>query len=266
MLSIGDFARLVGVSVRMLRHYDSLGILTPARVDEWTGYRYYAASQVTRANRLVALRELGFGLEEVGTLLDAPSGTVRALLIRRRQELRAQVDADTRRLSHVEARLRLIEKGTTMTEYTEASLPALTLTGRQLTTAAMSAVEQEIGPLFDRVNGAIREAGVTLTGPGVATYDASSEAGMVVTVGEQVGSAEVPGLERIEVPGVERALITRLEGADLTGIQSAWQSLVQEAERRGLTLAGPGREVYVETPFDGPEATGWVVDLQQPVA
>lgn len=210
--------------------------------------------------------KLGFGLEEIGTLLDGPPGTVRALLIRRREELRSQVDADTRRLSHVEARLRLIEKGTTMTEYTEAPLPALALTGQRLTTVAMSDVEGQVGPLFDRVNDIIREADVTYTGPGVATYDASDEAGMVVTVGEQVGGADVPGLERFEVPGVERALITRLEAADLTGIQAAWQSLVQEAERRGLTPAGACREVYLETPFDGPEATGWVVDLQQPVA
>ena len=59
MLSIGEFARLVGVSVRMLRHYDRLGLLEPARVDEYTGYRSYSTGQLDRRlaspERLAAL-------------------------------------------------------------------------------------------------------------------------------------------------------------------------------------------------------------------
>ncbi|WP_296193289.1 MerR family transcriptional regulator [uncultured Microbacterium sp.] len=72
MLSIGEFARLVGVSVRMLRHYDRLGLLVPARVDEYSGYRFYSAAQLDRANRLVALKDLGFRLDEVGESLGPP--------------------------------------------------------------------------------------------------------------------------------------------------------------------------------------------------
>src|SRR6476660_3103900 len=58
MLSIGDFARLAGVSVRMLRHYDALGLLRPARVDPDSGYRTYTTAQLDRSNRLVALKDL----------------------------------------------------------------------------------------------------------------------------------------------------------------------------------------------------------------
>ena len=52
MLSIGEFARHLGVSVRMLRHYDALGLLIPAHVDPSTGYRHYTAAQLDRGNRL----------------------------------------------------------------------------------------------------------------------------------------------------------------------------------------------------------------------
>ncbi|MFI6794664.1 MerR family DNA-binding transcriptional regulator [Streptosporangium canum] len=48
MFSIGDFAQLGLVSVRMLRHYDALGLLQPARVDPASGYRFYQASQLSR--------------------------------------------------------------------------------------------------------------------------------------------------------------------------------------------------------------------------
>ena len=70
MIHIGEFARLGQVSMRMLRHYDQLGLLTPDRVDPWTGYRSYSAGQLARLNRIVALKGLGFPLTQVARLLD----------------------------------------------------------------------------------------------------------------------------------------------------------------------------------------------------
>jgi DNA-binding transcriptional MerR regulator len=64
MLSIGEFARLGGVSVRTLRHYDEIGLLHPATVDPETGYRGYSADQLGRLNRIVALKELGLSLTQ----------------------------------------------------------------------------------------------------------------------------------------------------------------------------------------------------------
>jgi DNA-binding transcriptional MerR regulator len=65
MFSIGEFARHGRVSVRMLRHYDAIGLLRPACVDPASGYRFYQASQLAELNRLVALKELGFTLQQV---------------------------------------------------------------------------------------------------------------------------------------------------------------------------------------------------------
>ena len=69
MFTIGEFARAGRVSVRMLRHYDAIGLLRPAHVDLITGYRRYTADQLTRLNRVVALKDLGFTLEQVGTMV-----------------------------------------------------------------------------------------------------------------------------------------------------------------------------------------------------
>ena len=74
MLSIGEFARLGQVSPRMLRHYDQLGLLTPDSVDSWTGYRSYSVQQLGRLHRLVALRDLGFKLEQIGEMIDQEAG------------------------------------------------------------------------------------------------------------------------------------------------------------------------------------------------
>ena len=70
MFSIGDFARHGRVSVRMLRHYDAIGLLRPAAVDRATGYRSYEAQQLARLNRIVALKDLGFTLQQVQSILD----------------------------------------------------------------------------------------------------------------------------------------------------------------------------------------------------
>ena len=70
MLRIADFADFGGVSVRTLRHYDAVGLLRAARVDEFTGYRYCAAARCTGLHQIIALKELGFGLQQVEEVLD----------------------------------------------------------------------------------------------------------------------------------------------------------------------------------------------------
>ena len=69
MLKIGEFSKLSRVSVRMLRHYDEVGLLAPSEVDPMTGYRYYSERQLITAGRIAALRALGFGLSDTRELL-----------------------------------------------------------------------------------------------------------------------------------------------------------------------------------------------------
>ena len=70
MLRIGDFSKLSRVSIRMLRHYDKIGLLIPESVDESTGYRYYSESQLPEADTIQALRTMGFGLSVIGEILN----------------------------------------------------------------------------------------------------------------------------------------------------------------------------------------------------
>ncbi|NLO84616.1 MAG: MerR family transcriptional regulator [Clostridiales bacterium] len=69
MLRIGDFSKLARVSIRMLRHYDQIGLLIPAQTDPFTGYRYYAEAQLTVASRIGALKDMGFGLAAIDQML-----------------------------------------------------------------------------------------------------------------------------------------------------------------------------------------------------
>ncbi len=117
MYKIGDFSRLGQVSTRMLRHYDQLGLLRPSQVDRFTSYRYYTIDQLSRLHRIVALKDLGFSLEQVAELLGPEGKTrplsaerLRGMLALRQAELAQELDAKRLQLAQVEARLAQIER------------------------------------------------------------------------------------------------------------------------------------------------------------
>lgn len=70
MLKIGDFSKLSRISIRMLRHYDEIGLLVPKTTDTFTGYRYYAEDQLPIAGRIASLRDMGFSLTAVSEILN----------------------------------------------------------------------------------------------------------------------------------------------------------------------------------------------------
>jgi DNA-binding transcriptional MerR regulator len=106
MLKIGDLSRLAQVSVKTLRYYSNLGLLKPEWIDRFTGYRYYAPEQLARLNRILALRDLGFSLEQIGGLLSewVTAEELRGMLRLRRAELEHSLNEERSRLSRVEAR------------------------------------------------------------------------------------------------------------------------------------------------------------------
>lgn len=258
MLSIGDFARLAGVSVRMLRHYDRLGLVSAARVDPHTGYRFYEPRQLQRVHALIGLKDLGFTLEQIGPMLagQIDTETFRELLDRRRAALREQIDADHRRLADVERHLRLME-GNTVMEFIEKSLPALELSQRTATVADRSQIGPVIGPMFEELVAAQIEAGGQPAHPGYAWYEFGGE-GLTFGAGFE---AEIARAERGRLDTVDRAVTTTYVGA-MEGIGDAWAELGSYVAANGLEPSGPCREVYLKT--DGPQA-GWVTELQQPV-
>ena len=89
MLKIGDFSKLSRVSIRMLRHYDDIGLLKPAEIDEFTGYRYYNEEQLFIIGRITALKDMGFALAEIVKILEIyhDKEKLDAFLIERQKKL-----------------------------------------------------------------------------------------------------------------------------------------------------------------------------------
>ena len=270
MFSIGDFARHGRVSVRMLRHYDAIGLLRPAYVDPASGYRRYEAGQLSRLNRIVALKELGFGLDDVGSILDekVSADELRGMLRLRRAELRSRVAADTARLAQVEARLQIIEsEGAMPSEDIQVKrIPAVRVA--ELTGIAVSFEPASIGPvikpLYGELIARLERAGVTPVGPGIAYYeDAPDGDGIMVHAAMPVGVDRNGGFdfEVVDLPEIERAA-TIVHRGSMDDVMSSIQTLARWIDANSYRSAGYNRELYLEIRENEAE---WVTELQEPL-
>jgi DNA-binding transcriptional MerR regulator/effector-binding domain-containing protein len=111
MLRIGDFSKIAQVSGRLLRYYDTIGLLRPAFTDPETGYRYYSAQQLPQLNRILVFKELGLSLEQIARLLARETSTdeMRGMLTLRKAQIEQSLQEEMERLHAVEARLEQID-------------------------------------------------------------------------------------------------------------------------------------------------------------
>ena len=119
MFRIGEFSQMAQVTIRTLRHYDELGLLKPVHIDRFTDYRYYTIEQLPQLNRILALKDLGFSLEQIARSLkyDVTPEQLHGMLRMKQAELEQQVQTEQMRLARVAARLRQIEQEGRQPEY-----------------------------------------------------------------------------------------------------------------------------------------------------
>jgi DNA-binding transcriptional MerR regulator len=206
----------------MLRHYDAIGLLRPAYVDQVTGYRSYDAGQLSQLNRIVALKGLGFTLQQVRSILDDEVSVeeLRGMLRLRQAELQSQIATDTARLAQVEARLRIIEREGDMPadDVQIKRIPGIRVA--ELTATAASSEPESIapviGPLYDELRARLDRAGLTTAGPGVAYYEDSPD-GDGVLVHAAIPVDADPGEDHdfaiVDLPEIEQAATIVHRGA-----------------------------------------------------
>ncbi len=255
MLKIGEFSRLSRVSVRMLRHYDRLGLLTPSQVDPLTNYRYYSAGQLPRLNRILALQELGFSLEQIGELLneDVPAEQLRGMLRLKRAEVEQSIQAEQARLAQIEARIRQMEA--------QAGAPLYDIVVRSVRSElvalrrAIVPDDEHIQAMFHEVEAYVADHGDARADepPFTIYHDADyCERDIDAEVAVPV-KFPIPGNESIQVselPGLREAACVVHTGAYAT-LYLAYNALLRWLESSGYQMAGPIREVYLRYGTEG---------------
>lgn len=271
MFTIGEFANLGRVSIRMLRHYDSIGVLVPAAVDPGNGYRIYSAEQLSRLNRVIALKDLGFTLAQVHSVLEdrVDAAELRGMLRLRRAEIEAQLHADAARLTRVEARLRIIESEGTMRTQDVVLKSVDSMRIAEITDRADTLQTAAIGPviqsLYPRLMRNLQAAGIYPSGYGVAYYEQGEtddsvliHAGVMVAADPKSGA----GFEIVDLPAQQSAA-TLIHHGPMDTVEGSYQALAQWIEANGYRSSGFAREVYLD--YDPTNPENGVTELQIPV-
>jgi len=278
MFKIGDFSKFSRVSVKMLRHYDRLGLLRPARIDTVTSYRYYSAGQLPRLNRILALRDLGFTLEQIAALPDdLPAEQLRGMLKLKQAELEQQLREGQQRLGRIAARLEQIEH--------EGRPYAAEVIVRRVEQQLMATLrrsvpdDDELHLLFEEVETYVARHNARADRPPLLIYHDGEYR-------EQDLDVEVAIPLRMRIPGAEPVRVRELPGCDTMAclvhagsydtIGVASGALLAWSEANGYQIAGPSREVYLRfsasgldislpTAYLAHDSADWITELQLPI-
>ena len=111
MLQIGEFSRICQVSVKTLHHYDKIGLLVPAEVDQVTGYRYYQVEQIDTMNYIQRLKRYGFSLEEIQQIITlSDEKEISRLLRQQRDKLKREQQEKAAILNELQTHISIFER------------------------------------------------------------------------------------------------------------------------------------------------------------
>ncbi|MEW6406287.1 MAG: MerR family transcriptional regulator [Chloroflexota bacterium] len=269
MIKIGDFARLSQVSVVTLRYYDEMDLLKPVKVDSFTGYRYYSASQLPRLNRILALKDLGFSLEQIKLMLadGVTFKQLRGMLTMKRNEVEKHVSDEQERMVRIEARLRQIELEDKMPTYDVVikNVPAMLVATRRVTIPTNDQVPDYLGPAYTEVYEYIRKQGAKDNGLCLTLWHspadvyANEDAEAMVSIDHPL-----PGTERVkvyELPSTQVAAV--VHHGEFEEFTQGHAALLEWIDANGYRIVGPYREIYIK--HDKKDLSDSITEIQFPV-
>ncbi|GAB4200301.1 MAG: MerR family transcriptional regulator [Roseiflexaceae bacterium] len=281
MFKIGDFSKLGQVSVRMLRHYDKLGLLKPSHTDPQSGYRYYTIDQLARLNRIVALNGIGLTLQQIGGLLgdrgQLSAEQLRGMLTLRQAELEQELHEKQAQLAGVAARLRQIELEGQPSPYEIVVKPVepLAVASVRALVPAVSQMDSYCAMLYERLYSGLARRRIVPRELELTIYHNSeySEVDLDVETAAEIDPALLgdpapeDGLTLRELPGAPLAAALVYEGS-FDGIGAAVLALLSWTGQHGHTIAGPLRELHLSGPAHagGQLREPAVLELQAPIA
>ena len=269
MIKIGDFARLSQVSVVTLRYYDEMELLKPVKVDHFTGYRFYSADQLPRLNRILALKDLGFSLEQIKFMLadGLTLEQLRRMLTKQRNEVEKRLADEQERLLRIEDRLRQIELEDKMSEYDVVikTVPTMLIASRRVTIPTNDQVPQYLGPAYAEVYDYIRKQGVKDDGPCMTLWHSpadvyANEDAEAIVVVDRV----LPGTDQVkvyELPPTQVAAV--VHHGDFEEFTRGHAALLEWIDTNGYRIVGPYREIYIKHEKNNLSDT--ITEIQVPV-
>jgi DNA-binding transcriptional MerR regulator len=255
MFKIGEFSKIAQVPGSVLRYYDQIGLLKPAHIDQWTGYRYYSSSQLPRLHRILALKELGLSLEQIAQLLDEElsSNELRAMLTLRKAQLEQVLNEEMGRLRQIEARLQFIESPNQPSfDIVLKNVPSQRyLSTREVLPNVDAAIDmmQDLIEMLPVRLGAndLGHFTTVVHSETLETNRLDIELGVILLNSEafSLSLSEDRVLQASTLPAVE-AMATTVHIGGFENSCLSYGAIGQWIEENGYTIAGPGREVLIK--------------------
>ncbi|GIM92148.1 MerR family transcriptional regulator [Paractinoplanes toevensis] len=258
LLAVGEFAQLTHLSIRTLRRYHDSGLLTPAHVDDATGYRYYEPAQIPTAQVIHRLRELDLPLAEVRQVLASPDPAQRA-------------DVIATHLHRLEEQLERTRQAVASLQQLLQPQPApMAVELRQVPEHTVAAIEATVArdDVLSWYSGAMAELDAAVpapAGPPGGAYDNELFTHGRGHVLVYLPSAEPPTGGRVRptrLPAAELAVTTHA-GSHET-IEVTYGRLGRWVAEHSLAVAGPVREHYLCGPRDTADAASWRTEIAWP--
>ncbi|HUH98644.1 MAG TPA: MerR family transcriptional regulator [Anaerolineales bacterium] len=269
MIKIGDFARLSQVSVMTLRYYDEMGLLQPVKVDNYTAYRYYSTEQLPRLHRILALKDLGFSLEQIKLMLAEGLSIeqLRGMLTVQRNEVEQHLADEQGHLRRIESRLRQIEMENRMPEFDVVlkTAPAMTVTTCRVTIPANDQVPKYLGSAYAKVEEYLRKQGVKDNGLCLAFWHSpadvhENEAAEAVIQVDRL----LPGAEQVKVYELPPTLVASVvHHGNFEEFTQGHTALLEWMDANGYRIIGPYREIYIK--HDKANLSDTTTEIQYPV-
>jgi DNA-binding transcriptional MerR regulator len=274
MFRIGEFAQIAQVSSRQLRHYDQLGLLRPSHTDPRSGYRYYSIRQLPRLNGILALKELGLTLEQIGPLLENEISPkeLRGMLTMKRAQVEQSLHAEETRLRHIESRIAQIDRqgrleGHDVVVKSVAATPFLSLRrsfdGMDEVVSMIRAIAAE----GDRqLNPTLRDKLIVVARNDIEDEKLDLEIGFSLTRRSNANVSISSGgmLLASELPAVP-AMATIVRPGTNAASHSSFAAIGTWIEANKYEIAGPCREVFLEPITEPPGFERALVEIQFPV-
>ena len=274
MFKIGEFSKITQVAGSQLRYYDEIGLLKPAKIDEWTGYRYYSAQQIPRLNRILALKDLGLSLEQVRRMLDddISSEEIRGMFALRKAQIEQSLQEEILRLQQIEARLNQIDEGEMPDDYeiivkSIPTLPYLSLRERMpsFDVARMILLEMTRAIASSQQRKNTGHLTVLMHEEMFGADSIDLEMGFVLheNVETAVSVSDTRTLTVTQLPAVETMVTAVRMGFPQTS-HNCRAALATWVESNGYEFSGLGREVFIVPPVPGREEET-VMEIQYPI-
>ena len=264
LLNIGEFSRMTHLSVKALRHYHDVGILEPAAIDPHSGYRSYNADQVTSAQVIRRLRDLGMPLDSIGAVLKAPD------LAARNREIAAHLERMERQLEQTQAAvsgLRALLTGPApRPEIRFRTIPSVTALAVAQVVAVEDAMDWAVGVCAELAE-TLRVSGLAPAGPLGALFPGEffelerSEVTLFAPV-EPVAQAPRLRAGRVrltKITGIEAAVA--VHDGPAQDVDRTYGALGTAVAERAIGVDGPIREYYP----DGFESEPYRAEICWPV-